>query len=550
MTNDEFIRELGHLGAAPDGINRLRKVILALAVQGRLGSESQGDESTQVATESAVLPREVPVGWAVCDLAAATTWAGGSAFPKAFQGSTTGDLPICKVGDMNRPGNEKYIHTTEHRLSFDEAQQIGARIHGPGTVIFPKIGGAIATNKRRLLVTPTVIDNNCLGVVPGPGVSSNWLFIVMSAVDMSTLTNPGPIPSLSQKVLGALPMPLPPVVEQGRITARVDELMALCDELEERQVQAVERRAATARSALAEIVDLDRADTDRALRLVEEHVRLCLTPGEGATEVLARVRQSILDLAVRGRLVSRDPADEPASALLEQIGERRQLAEQQRTVRGRLPQPPVGDAEKTFPAPKGWEWARLGELGEWGSGATPSRSNPAYFGGGIPWVKSGELSRGIIMTTGETVTDLAVAETSVRMRPPGDLLVALYGVGTLGKTSIAGVALTTNQAICACTPWAGISVPFLQVVIASLRSHLEGEAAGGAQHNISRVKLVSQPCCIPPAAEQARIVARIDALMGLCDELEAALMSERDTARKLATSTCAAVVSGRDRPSP
>jgi type I restriction enzyme S subunit len=159
-----------------------------------------------------------------------------------------------------------------------------------------------------------------------------------------------------------------------------------------------------------------------------------------------------------------------------------------------------------------------------------------------PCFRSGELTGGVVSGTSETVTPRALAETSLRVCSEGDLLIAMYGVGTLGKTAIAGVTLTMNQAVGACTPVDGVQVRFLQLVMESLRPECERLAAGSAQRNISRKKLVAQEGCIPSTAEQNRIVARVDELTALCASIEAAFAGERTLAGEFADSAIASLL--------
>ena len=108
-----------------------------------------------------------------------------------------------------------------------------------------------------------------------------------------------------------------------------------------------------------------------------------------------------------------------------------------------------------FDIPDSWCWARLGDIGDWGAGATPPRGNLEYYGGNIPWVKTGELNDDYIFLSVETVSSKALQECSLRYNKIGDILIAMYGA-TIGKLGIAGVKLTTNQACCACTPYEGV----------------------------------------------------------------------------------------------
>ncbi|MBY8101610.1 restriction endonuclease subunit S [Vibrio fluvialis] len=179
----------------------------------------------------------------------------------------------------------------------------------------------------------------------------------------------------------------------------------------------------------------------------------------------------------------------------------------------------MSDEEKPFDLPNGWSWIRLNEYGEWGSGSTPKRSNSEYYDGGIPWFKSGELKADYISESEETITELALSETSVRYNNVGDVLVAMYGA-TIGKTAILSVRATTNQAVCACTPFTGLSNTYLLTLLKAYKARLIGMGAGGAQPNISREKIINTVIALPSTAEQHRIVAKVDELMALCDQLE------------------------------
>lgn len=234
---------------------------------------------------------------------------------------------------------------------------------------------------------------------------------------------------------------------------------------------------------------------------------------------ITKLRELILELAVRGKLVAQDANDEPASVLLEKIAaEKAQLVKEKKIKRPKK-LADVSNDEHYFETPRNWYWTRLNNIGEWGAGATPSRSNPKYYGGKIPWFKSGELSKDYISKSQETITELALKETSLRENKLGDVLLAMYGA-TIGKASIVQIVSTTNQAVCACTPFSGVSNTFLLILLKAYRSRFINMGAGGAQPNISREKIIATTIALPPAEEQHRIVAKVDELMQLCDDLE------------------------------
>ncbi|MGL6354274.1 restriction endonuclease subunit S [Aeromonas veronii] len=234
---------------------------------------------------------------------------------------------------------------------------------------------------------------------------------------------------------------------------------------------------------------------------------------------IKKLRELILELAVRGKLVPQDPSDEPASVLLERIAAEKARLVKEKKIKKSKALPEIGEEEKLFELPYGWEWARLNDLGDWGAGATPTRSNSDFYGGNIPWFKSGELTSDYIFNSEESVTELALSKSSLRYNDVGDVLVAMYGA-TIGKTAILGVKATTNQAVCACTTFDGFLNLYLLQLLKAYRPRLIGMGAGGAQPNISKDKLIATIVALPPFNEQKRIVSKIDELMALCDQLE------------------------------
>lgn len=158
--------------------------------------------------------------------------------------------------------------------------------------------------------------------------------------------------------------------------------------------------------------------------------------------------------------------------------------------------------------PVTWVSTTLGNIGVWSAGATPSRSNPKYYGGDIPWLKTGDLSDGLVTDIPEHITELALKKTSVKLNPTNSVLIAMYGA-TIGKLGILTFPATTNQACCACQPISEVNNWFLFYYLMSIRKQFIASAEGGAQPNISRVKIVNTPFPMPSYAEQVRIVDRI-----------------------------------------
>ncbi len=171
------------------------------------------------------------------------------------------------------------------------------------------------------------------------------------------------------------------------------------------------------------------------------------------------------------------------------------------------------DEEIPFDLPNGWEWCRMGSIGDWGAGATPNKSKSEYYGGNILWLRTGELNNGVVWDTEIKVTEKALKECSLRLNKVGDVLIAMYGA-TIGKVAIVGKELTTNQACCACTPY-GVYNYFLFYFLMGSQVDFIKQGEGGAQPNISREKLVKHLMPIPPLKEQHLIVDKIQQLMPL-----------------------------------
>ena len=247
-----------------------------------------------------------------------------------------------------------------------------------------------------------------------------------------------------------------------------------------------------------------------------------------------QLKNSILQMAVQGKLVPQDPNDEPASVLLERIrAEKEQLIKEKKIKREKnpsvifkgtdnTPYEKIGDEvrsladEVPFDIPDSWEWVRLGNIGDWGAGATPSRTHPEYYGGNIPWLKTGDLTDSYIDAIPETITELALEKTSVRLNPAGSVLIAMYGA-TIGKLGILSIAATTNQACCACFPLGGLDNKYLFYFLMAQKPLFIKQGEGGAQPNISKEKIVSTLMPVPPLEEQRRIVVMLGRIFPIID---------------------------------
>ncbi len=230
------------------------------------------------------------------------------------------------------------------------------------------------------------------------------------------------------------------------------------------------------------------------------------------------LRKSILQYAMEGKLVPQDPTDEPASELLKRIKAEKEQLIKDGKIKKEKPLPPITKDEIPYELPQGWEWVRLGEIGDWGAGSTPNKAKYDYYKNGtINWLKTGDLNDGYIKEIPQKITELALKETSVKIKPIGSLLIAMYGA-TIGKLGILDIPATTNQACCACVAFSGIEIKYLFYYLLAERDNLKKRGAGAAQPNISREKIIAYLFPLPPFAEQKRIIEKLEEILALVDE--------------------------------
>ena len=244
-----------------------------------------------------------------------------------------------------------------------------------------------------------------------------------------------------------------------------------------------------------------------------------------------QLRNSILQQAIQGRLVPQNPDDEPASVLLERIRKEKARLVKEKKIKKDKNESVIFrgddgswyerwasgreeciDEEIPFEVPESWMWCRLGNIGDWGAGATPSKANMEFYSNGIiPWLKTGELNDDIVTSSEVKISAKAFEMCSLRLCNIGDVLIAMYGA-TIGKVAIAGIELTTNQACCACTPFFIYNYYLFYFLMASRNDFIKiGE--GGAQPNISKEKIINYLFPLPPLSEQHRIVETIEELL-------------------------------------
>ncbi|KEY44622.1 restriction endonuclease subunit S [Pantoea agglomerans] len=527
------------------GIKKLRELILELAVRGKLVPQDPNDEHAsellkRIAAEKAEMvkqgkikkqkplaeisedekPFELPEGW---------EWV---RFGNIYEMEYGNNLPQEKrtnTGEYNVYGSNGVVGT--HNV---------ACVNSPCIVIGRK-GSAGALNLS--LNIGCWVTDVAYSSIPPKAMNLDFVFMQFHTLGLASLGK-GIKPGLNRNDAYGLSIAIPPQNEQENIVLKVKELMALCDQLEQQSLTSLEAHSQLVDTLLATL-----ANSQDAEELAENWARISqhfdtLFTTQASIDAL---KQTILQLAVMGKLVPQDPNDEPASELLKRIEQEKAQLVKEGKIKKQKPLPPVSDEEKPFELPLGWEWCRIKEIAQVGTGSTPSRDNPDYWSEPeFNWVTSGETSSPFIITTAEKVSMSAVMETNISIYPPGTLVIAMYGQGkTRGQITELRISAGTNQACAAIQLFESNEFHrryikfFFEKSYEDLRSH----AAGGAQPNLNLAKISNTPIPIPPLAEQIKITSKIDELFVFCDNLKSRLQSAQQTQLHLADALTDAALS-------
>ncbi len=409
------------------------------------------------------IPFEVPKGWAW------TTF--GSICKKLTDGShnpppkRSNGYTVISAQNIK---NGKIIFTDKDRYT----DEIGFQKENPrtqitkGDIILGIIGGSIGNVAIYDLSDPVVAQRS-ISIIDTYVLNIYCFYLLQSTIFQSLFLEKSIGNAQAGIYLGELDklyIPLPPIREQNRIVSEIKRWFTLIDEIEQ-----------------------GKADLQTTIK---------------------QTKSKILDLTIHGKLVPQDPNDEPASELLKRINPKAEITCDNAHYQN-LP----------FDVPSKWVWTTLEQIGKWQSGSTPYRLNKDYYGGNIPWLKTGDLNDGYITHISENITEKALNETSVKLNPKGSVLIAMYGA-TIGKIGILTYPATTNQACCACDVSHGIEKEYLFYFLLSHREKFIKLGGGGAQPNISKEKIINTYIPIPPHLEQKRIVAiihkvftKLDAIM-------------------------------------
>lgn len=230
------------------------------------------------------------------------------------------------------------------------------------------------------------------------------------------------------------------------------------------------------------------------------------------------LKNSILQLAVQGKLVPQSAEDEPAVELVKRIITEKQRHISSGAIKKEKALPPITEDELPFDIPETWAWVRLSDISNITAGGTPSRTITSYWNGDIPWVKISDISDKYVNSTEECITQRGLDNSSAKVFSKGTLLYTIFA--TIGTVGILNIDAATNQAIAGVTFYGEYDLDYMYYVAVGLKDLLVAKGKGMAQMNINQTILKSTPIPIPPLAEQRRIVAKIEELLPLVSEYD------------------------------
>lgn len=344
------------------------------------------------------------------------------------------------------------------------------------------------------------------------------------------------ISNMSGKALASILVPIPPIAEQHRIVAKIDELMTLCDQLEQQSEAQL-----AAHQTLVEVLLATLSDSVNSDKLAQNWARLSthfdtLFTTEASIDAL---KQTILQLAVMGKLVSQDPADEPASVLLKRIAAEKARMLKEKTIKKESPLPPISEDEKLFGLPAGWEWAQCNDIAKPGTIITYGILKPAWVESGVLTVRIKDMINGKIDLSDIAQCSFERASKFEKTRlSEGDLLVAKDGA-TLGKTAFVPKELANGnitQHVLRLSISTHVNRDFIRTFVDSPlgQDWMKGETKGVALPGVNVIDFRRMAIGIPPKEEQNRIVRKLERLITLCDQLKSRLKTSQQTQLALA----------------
>ena len=560
MNAEQLLTHFDRIADAPDAIPRLRRFILDLAVRGKLVEQDPTDEPASellkqiaegkkrlIETEAIRKPKvlasvstsEVPFclpglwTWTRTDDLSPWSLTDGDWIETKNQ-SENGRVRLIQLADI---GDGSFLNKsarfiteeTERRLNctrLEAGDVLIARLPNPigRACIFPDIGQpAITAVDVAILRLDSNLNRNFVALALNAPTTRRQV----EAYGKGTTRF-----RVSTGHLKTILIPIPPLAEQHRIVAKVDELMALCDRLETARR---EREATRDRLTAASLARLNAPDPGPAV--FQNHAAFALnnlTPLTTRPDQIKALRQTVLNLAVRGKLVEQDPSDEPVSELLKRIAAEKARLVKAEKIRKRKTSEPAPPDSLAFELPGGWAVANFSDVlaelqtGPFGS----SLHQNDYEMGGTPVINPASMRDGKIVP----VEKMAVgADTLERLATfklqAGDIVMGRRG--EMGRCAVVteqedGWLCGTGSLIL--RPPQCLYPEYLAMLIGSpyVREYLGGFAVGATMQNLNQSILLKMRIGLPPLAEQHRVVAKVDELMALCDRLEASLDTGED----------------------
>ncbi len=573
--NAPLLTEEFHLLAtAPNGVQKLRELILSLAVRGKLVPQDPTDEPasellTRINAEALMAgkaqkvkiesppsppidcPYDIPSGW---------DWTVLGDTGRIFNGnsvSETGKNELAKVKEGYPFIATKDVGYGRDALAYENGLKVsfaasGFKVAHAGAVLICAEGGS-AGRKVGQTDRDICFGNKLLANETWSGIDPRYVFSLYQSPFFrkefgERMT--GIIGGISRSEFLAIPVPIPPLGEQHRIVAKVDELMELCDQLDGQQTmqaEAHERLVATLLANLTQSVDAA-AFVGNWTRIVEHFDLLFDTP-----ESIDKLNQTVLQLAVQGKLVAQNPKDEPASELLKQAQARKDHLVNIGEIKASKPLSMVSRDEIPYELAEGWEWTRLGWLSEIVSGFA-FKSELFKKDGEHQVLRLGNIRPDYIRTESNPVyIDARQASASVEYRLiKDDILITMTGTrekrdylytAQVPCNPMHGKYLYLNQRVGAIRPFVASSYLNKVLKVECLKDLIYATATGTAnQANIGISSLREWLIPLPPLAEQHRIVAKVDELMAVCDALAARLNAARELSSKLVTAAAEAAL--------
>lgn len=525
--------------ASPDGIAKLRELILTLAMKGKLVEQNPNDPSASELLkaiekekqqfvkvgkikkpkalppiEQADAPYALPKGWIWTRLGNIGNIFNGNsinAIEKETKYAGANGLPYIATKDVGYGLDEldykNGIYIPESEEKFKIAHQ--------GAVLICAEGGS-AGKKCGIAEQDVCFGNKLFANEPYGGISSKFiLYLYLSPLFREAFAGAmaGIIGGVSIAKFMELPIPIPPLREQHRIVTRIDQLMDRCDEMERLKKSLDERRIAVNLSAIRKLLD---DDFDAGRSFIEQNFFQLYSVKENVAEL----RNAILQLAVMGRLVPQDPNDPPASELLKEIEKENQRLIAEKKIKKQKPSLPIKPEEVPYLLPRGWAWVRVEDVFNTTSGTTFDAALEKEAGS-YAYVKVGDMNL--------QGNELVIETSSRYVDPDEKMLRSLISTGSVIFPKRGG-AIATNKKriirnpvfvdlnIMAITPIFGVLTEYAYLWLSTLDLALLNTGTSVPQINHKDIDPLPFP--IPPLAEQHRIVARIDQLMGLCDKLD------------------------------